>query len=225
MDKALLIGGIVSLSTVDYPDNIAFVIFLQGCSWRCKYCHNKHLQSIELSQSLPWVEILNLLETRKGFVDGVVFSGGEPLIQDILPVAMREVKNMGFKIGLHTGGSLPNMLAKVIPLVDWVGFDVKNVFEEYEEITGVANSGQMALQSLRMLIESNVNFEVRITMHESLNTTKIIDLLKDLSYMGVRTVALQKCRNKDEIVIEHPIFSDKILLEDISKYFDNLFIR
>ncbi len=225
MSKTLLVGGIVSLSTVDYPDYIASVIFLQGCGWRCKYCHNQHLQPIELSQSLPWEEILNLLSSRKGFIDGVVFSGGEPLIQEALPEAMLEVKNMGFKIGLHTAGAVPEMLAKVVPLVDWIGFDVKNDFKEYDQITGVPNSGKAALQSLNILIAANANFEVRITMYKSLDTLRIIELLKELSSMGVRTVALQKCRDNEEIIVEHPIFSDKILLEDISKYFDNFFIR
>ena len=225
MSKTLLVGGIVSLSTVDYPDYIASVIFLQGCGWCCKYCHNQHLQPIELSQSLPWEEILNLLSSRKGFIDGVVFSGGEPLIQEALPEAMLEVKNMGFKIGLHTAGAVPEMLAKVVPLVDWIGFDVKNDFKEYDQITGVPNSGKAALQSLNILIAANANFEVRITMYKSLDTLRIIELLKELSSMGVRTVALQKCRDNEVIIVEHPIFSDKILLEDISKYFDNFFIR
>lgn len=225
MSKALLVGGVVSLSTVDYPDYIASVIFLQGCGWRCKYCHNQHLQPIELAQSLPWEEILNLLSSRKGFVDGVVFSGGEPLIQEALPEAIQEVKGMGFKIGLHTAGSVPEMLARVVPLVDWVGFDVKNDFREYDQITGVQNSGKAALQSLNILIAANANFEARVTMYKTLDTLRIVELLKELSSMGVRTVALQKCRDSEEIVIEHPIFSDKILLEDISKYFDNFFIR
>lgn len=225
MGKALLVGGVVSLSTVDYPDYIASVIFLQGCGWHCKYCHNRHLQPIALSHSLPWEDILELLKSRRGFVDAVVFSGGEPLIQEALPDAITEVKNMGFLIGLHTAGAVPEMLAKVAPMTDWIGFDVKNDFKDYELITGVPNSGKTALESLKLLVALNVNFEVRITMYESLDTSVIVDLLKELSSIGVKTVALQKCRNAEEIVIEHPIFSDKILLEDISKYFENFFIR
>ena len=225
MDKALLVGGVVSLSTVDYPDYISSVIFLQGCGWRCKYCHNQHLQPIELSHSLPWEDILELLRSRRGFVDAVVFSGGEPLIQEALPNAIMEVKSMGFMIGLHTAGAVPEMLAKVAPMTDWIGFDVKNDFKDYELITGVPNSGKTALESLKLLVALNVNFEVRITMYKTLDTSVIVDLLKELSSMGVKNVALQKCRDIEEIVVEHPIFSDKILLEDISKYFENFFVR
>lgn len=225
MNKALLVGGVVSLSTVDYPDYISSVIFLQGCGWRCKYCHNQHLQPIELSHSLPWEDILGLLRSRRGFVDAVVFSGGEPLIQEALPDAIMEVKNMGFMIGLHTAGAVPEMLAKVAPMTDWIGFDVKNDFKDYELITGVPNSGKTALESLKLLVALNVNFEVRITMYKTLETSVIVDLLKELSSIGVKTVALQKCRDIEEIIVEHPIFSDRILLEDISKYFENFFVR
>lgn len=225
MNKALLVGGVVSLSTVDYPDYISSVIFLQGCGWRCKYCHNQHLQPIELSHSLPWEDILGLLRSRRGFVDAVVFSGGEPLIQEALPDAIMEVKNMGFMIGLHTAGAVPEMLAKVAPMTDWIGFDVKNDFKDYELITGVPNSGKTALESLKLLVALNVNFEVRITMYKTLEISVIVDLLKELSSMGVKTVALQKCRDIEEIIVEHPIFSDRILLEDISKYFENFFVR
>lgn len=225
MNKALLIGGVVSLSTVDYPDYISSVIFLQGCGWCCKYCHNQHLQPIELSHSLPWEDILELLRSHRGFVDAVVFSGGEPLIQEALPDAIMEVKNMGFMIGLHTAGAVPEMLAKVAPMTDWIGFDVKNDFKDYELITGVPNSGKTALESLKLLVALNVNFEVRITMYKTLEISVIVDLLKELSSMGVKTVALQKCRDIEEIIVEHPIFSDRILLEDISKYFENFFVR
>ena len=178
-----------------------------------------------MSHSLPWEDILELLKSRRGFVDAVVFSGGEPLIQDALPEAITEVKNMGFMIGLHTAGAVPEMLAKVAPMTDWIGFDVKNDFKDYELITGIPNSGKTALESLKLLVALNVNFEVRITMYQTLETSVVVDLLKELSSMGVKTIALQKCRDVEEIVIEHPIFSDKILLEDISKYFENFFIR
>lgn len=221
----LLIGGVVSLSTVDYPDYIASVIFLQGCGWRCKYCHNRLLQPIELSQSLPWEDILELLRSRKGFVDAVVFSGGEPLIQEGLPDAMLEVKEMGFMIGLHTAGAVPQMLERVAPITDWVGFDVKNNFDDYEMITGIPGSGRPALESLKILLKMKANFEVRITMYHTLDKQVIADLLRDLANMGVKNIALQKCRDENEMVFDHPIFSDKILIEDVSKLFERFLVR
>lgn len=221
----LLIGGVVSLSTVDYPDYIASVIFLQGCGWRCRYCHNRLLQPIELVESLPWEDILGLLNSRRGFVDAVVFSGGEPLIQDGLPDAMLEVKSMGFMVGLHTAGPVPKMLEKVATITDWIGFDVKNNFDDYEMITGVPGSGKLALESLKILLEMKANFEVRITMYHTLDKQVIADLLRQLAKMGVKNIALQKCRNEEEMIVDHPIFSDKILIEDVSKLFERFLVR
>ncbi|MDR0677965.1 MAG: anaerobic ribonucleoside-triphosphate reductase activating protein [Holosporaceae bacterium] len=225
MEKSLFVGGVVSLTTLDYPGYLSTVVFLQGCPWRCVYCHNRHLQSILPTESLPWEDILNLLEIRRGFVEAVVFSGGEPLMQECLSNAIRDVKAMGFKIGLHTSGALPQRFANILPLVDWVGFDLKYSFQNYQKITNIKDSGVVALESLHMLIDSGVDFEVRMTLCEEMETAEIVEVLKEISKLGVKTVALQKCRDKGESVVEHAIFSDKLLLDDMSKYFDNFFIR
>lgn len=225
MGSSLFVGGIVSLTTIDYPGCLASVVFLQGCPWRCRYCHNKHLQTILPSESLPWEDVKALLETRKGFVEAVVFSGGEPLEQPALASAVQDVKDMGFKVGLHTSGAYPERLAAAVHLFDWVGFDIKECFESYELITNVANSGEKAKESLRILLESGVSFEARMTMDPVIEISDVAAVLKELSRMGVKTVALQKVRDRDGKTVEHPIFSDKLMLEDLSKYFDNFFVR
>jgi pyruvate formate lyase activating enzyme len=225
VENHLFVGGVVSFTTLDYPGCLSVVIFLQGCSWRCVYCHNRHLQSVLPEESLPWEDIINLLKTREGLVEAVVFSGGEPLLQENLLDAIMYVRDMKFKIGLHTSGAFPSRFAKVLPFVDWVGFDVKHRFENYQEITNIRNSGALARESLNLLIASGVDFEVRMTLYEKIETSAIIEALKEISALGVRTVALQKCRDKKENVVEHPIFSDKLLLEDVSKYFDNFYVR
>ena len=226
MTEHLLVGGIVSLTTVDYPGHLASVIFLQGCPWRCVYCHNPHLQAMLPAESLPWEDVLALLDTRKEFVEAVVFSGGEPLAQgDNLIPAINDVKALGYKVGLHTSGVYPERLSRILHLLDWVGFDVKHAFKDYAQITNVPGSGDAALESLKMLIASNVDFEVRMTLYEKIPADVIVDTLKDIALMGVKTVALQKCRDANENVVEHPIFSDKLLLENLSKYFDNFYIR
>jgi anaerobic ribonucleoside-triphosphate reductase activating protein len=223
--KSLFVGGVVSFTTLDYPGHLSTVIFLQGCPWRCAYCHNRHLQSILPTESLPWEDVLNLLQIRRGFVEAVVFSGGEPLMQEALPESIGDVEAMGFKIGLHTSGAFPDRLTAVLPLVDWIGFDVKYAFEDYQEITSVPNSGALALESLNILIASGIDFEVRITVFEEMPMPVITDTLKRISSLGVKNVALQKCRDKDDNVIEHAFFSDKLLLEKVSKYFDNFCVR
>ena len=135
------------------------------------------------------------------------------------------MKALGYKVGLHTSGVYPERLSRILHLLDWVGFDVKHAFKDYAQITNVPGSGDAALESLKMLIASNVDFEVRMTLYEKIPADVIVDTLKDIALMGVKTVALKKCRDANENVVEHPIFSDKLLLEDLSKYFDNFYIR
>lgn len=223
--NSLLVGGVVSLTTVDYPDHLSAVVFLQGCPWRCVYCHNPHLQTISQEESLPWEDVLNLLEMRKGFIEAVVFSGGEPLFQEALLPAIADVKRLGFKVGLHTAGAYPDRLATVVPFADWVGFDVKQSFNDYQLITNIPGSGKKALESLKVLLASNVDYEIRMTLHESIEKETVVEVLRDLYQLGVRRMVLQKCRDKDENVVEHPIFSDKILLENVSKDFDSFYVR
>jgi pyruvate formate lyase activating enzyme len=223
--KTLFVGGVVALTTIDYPGHLATVVFFQGCNWRCCYCHNKHLQTILPTESLPWEDVLNMLRARKGFVEAVVFGGGEPLVQSCLLEAVDEVKRMGFKVGVHTSGAYPSRFAQILPFVDWVGFDVKYAFSNYEEITCTKGSGQAALDSLNALVASGVSFEARMTVYEKMKMDIIIAALKEIAELGVKAVVLQKCRDREENIVEHPIFSDKLLLEEVAKYFESFHVR
>jgi pyruvate formate lyase activating enzyme len=170
--------------------------------------------------------VLNLFRARVCFIEAVTLSGGEPLAQAGLLDAILDIKKLGFLIGLHTAGSMPVALARVVPHVNWVGLDVKHDFKNYELITCVDGSGMPAYESLKIAIAAkNMDLEVRITLHESIETSSILNVLKEISSMGVKDIVLQKCRNNDDVIVEHSIFSDKLLLEDISKYFDNFTIR
>lgn len=227
MDKTpdVSIGGIVAMTTIDYPGFISSVIFFQGCPWKCRYCHNKHLQSQNQNESLPWEDVLYILKERKDFIEGVVLSGGEPLVQPGLLDVIKEIKSLNLKVALHTSGSLPKAFQKVISYIDWVGFDIKHSFHDYHLITGIKDSGRVALESLKILLASNVNFEARMTLDPVIDTLSIVDSLKEISSLGVRTVALQKYRNAEQKVIEHEIFSNEVLLSELAQYFDNFYIR
>ena len=165
MTKELSIAGVETFSMVDYPGQMSAVIFTQGCPWRCPFCHNAELQTIKTETGFVWKNFLKFLEERKGRLNAVVFSGGEPLMQDSLIEAIAEVKKIGdFKIGLHTGGYRPEMLKKVLPYVDWVGFDIKAPLEEsrYQEIIQV-NQLSKVKESLDLLLKSGKHFECRTT--------------------------------------------------------------
>ena len=191
------VGGITPLSTTDWPGMLAAVVFCQGCPWRCGYCHNPDLIAARGEHEIPWQEVLAFLRRRQGLLDGVVFSGGEPTLQNDLPEAMREVRALGFRIGLHTGGMLPEKLAAVLPLVDWVGMDVKAPFADYAHITGVAGSGQRALAGLEQVLASGVDHEIRTTVHPNLlDDAAVLGVGRDLFERGVRRYVIQAFRSQ-----------------------------
>lgn len=189
------IGGFARLSTCDWPGELAATVFCQGCPWACRYCHNAPLISAGRGAGPAWAEVLAFLHTRRGLLDAVVFSGGEPTLQRSLPEAIREARAMGFRIGLHSAGPYPARLAAVLPLLDWVGFDVKAPFADYERITGSPGSGERARESLSLLAASGVAFETRTTVHPSLLDERALALIHtELSNFGISKHRLQKFR-------------------------------
>lgn len=191
----LQVGGITPLTTIDFPGELAAVVFCQGCPWKCRYCQNSHLLPRSLHGEIRWRDVLDLLDRRIGLLDAVVFSGGEPTLQRGLPVAVAEARSMGFKIGLHTAGCYPERLDELLPAVDWVGLDIKASPEDYPALTGVSGSGERALDSLDFLVESGVEHEVRVTVHDTLlPNDKLRQLLNLLAEHGARNVMLQRCR-------------------------------
>ena len=193
----LRVGGLTPLSTTDWPGMLVAVVFCQGCPWRCSYCHNPHLIPAHGADEIPWDAVLALLHRRRGLLDGVVFSGGEPTAQDGLADAMREVRTLGFKVGLHTGGAYPRRLAEVLPWVDWVGLDAKAPFADYARITGVAGSGTRAQASLDAVLAAGVPYEIRTTVHPLLLAdAEVVDLARTLADRGVKRYVLQPFRTQ-----------------------------
>ena len=193
----LRVGGLTPLSTTDWPGMLAAVVFCQGCPWRCGYCHNPDLIPPRGEHEIPWEEVMAFLHRRQGLLDGVVFSGGEPTLQAGLADAMREVRGLGFKIGLHTGGMYSKRLAEVLPLVDWVGMDVKAAFADYVLTTGIAGSGERALEGLQHVIASGVGYEIRTTVHPGLlPDSDLVHVGRDLAGRGVKRYAIQAFRSQ-----------------------------
>ncbi|WP_322998678.1 anaerobic ribonucleoside-triphosphate reductase activating protein [Castellaniella sp.] len=185
-------GGLVPFTATDFPGLLAAVVFVQGCPWRCGYCHNPHLQPRTTASPLDWSDILAFLKRRVGLIDGVVFSGGEPTMDPSLGPAIAQARELGYRIGLHTGGTHPRRLAQVLPQVDWVGLDIKTGFEQYERVTQVANSGTPARASLQAVLDSGVDFECRTTAHPDLiSADELLALGRELAALGVRNYAVQ----------------------------------
>ncbi|HEY0589420.1 MAG TPA: anaerobic ribonucleoside-triphosphate reductase activating protein [Pseudoduganella sp.] len=201
--KELKVGGYTKFTSTDYPGELAAVVFVQGCPWRCGYCHNPHLQPRDGAPTIAWRDLLAFLAGRAGLLDAVVFSGGEPTLDPALEDAMRSVKALGFKVGLHTAGIYPERLRQVLPLADWVGLDIKTSFDAYDELTGASGSSLAAYAAARLVIESGVPYEFRTTVHPKLTTREQISALtRQISGMGCKTYALQDfrpvgCRTQD----------------------------
>ena len=172
------------------------MVYCQGCPWRCGYCHNPHLQPGTSATDVGWDEVLEFLRRRRGLLDAVVFSGGEPTAQAGLAQAMREARALGYRIGLHSAGIYPRRFAEVLPLVDWVGFDAKAPFDAaYARITGVRASAEAALESAQALLASGVDCEFRTTWHAGfLSLAELERLTCTLAELGVRRYALQEFR-------------------------------
>ncbi len=193
----LIIGGFTALTTIDYPDQLSAVVFLQGCPWRCRYCHNADLLPRQAMRPIPWRHIIAHLERRSGLLDAVVFSGGEATLQTALTPAIEQVKAMGFKVGLHSAGIYPQRLKKILPLIDWIGLDIKASVDEYPVITQTAESGERAWESLQWVLQSGVPYDIRTTVHGALiNTAQLDRLSRQLKKSGVKNYSLQPCATR-----------------------------
>ena len=227
----VIIGGIEPFTTVDFPERLAAVLFCSGCPLRCPYCHNPELQNFKSEPFITWERFVEFLIDRKKLLDGVVFSGGEPLAQPDLYESMKFVKDLGYEIGLHTSGVNVSRLEQVLPLVSWVGFDVKTVFDAYE--TRIPHSRRETVEScLDALVKSGVDFECRTTLDPRvISKSELRSLARDLANRGVKTYALQQYRphpsekeppESSDIVA---FFTDRELLDDLRGLFKNFIIR
>ncbi len=193
------VGGMTPLTSIDLPGRLAAVLFLQGCPWRCGYCHNPELLPARAEQGIAWERVEAFLRRRLGLLDGVVFSGGEPTLQATLPEAIAHVKAMGYQIGLHSGGMYPARLRRILPLLDWIGLDIKAGAEDYDGITGRRGSARPVGESLDAVLASGVAYECRTTWHSGLYPVQALYRLAErLSARGVRHWALQECRQEGE---------------------------
>ena len=193
--ETLRVAGLTPLSTTDFPGQLAAVVFVQGCAWRCRYCHNPEIQARLETPSMSWQAVLEFLDRRQGLLDGVVFCGGEPTVDRHLGAAIDDVRHRGLKVGLHTAGIYPDRLRRLLPKIDWVGFDVKAPFDNYTNTTGVPGSGERAKESLNHLLASGVAHEVRTTRHPALlSSAELQSMTVSLRQLGVKTFALQEFR-------------------------------
>ena len=173
--------GLQKLSMVDYPGKLAATVFTGGCNLRCPFCHNALLVTrLGETAELPETEVLAFLERRRGLLDGVVLSGGEPLLQPDAADFLRKVRDMGFAAKLDTNGCFPERLSAILEagLVDYVAMDIKNCREKYPRTVGVPDFDTAAVEgSVRLLARSGVDHEFRTTFVRELHTAADVEAM------------------------------------------------
>jgi pyruvate formate lyase activating enzyme len=216
----LRVGGLTSLTTIDFPSHLAAVIFIQGCPWRCRYCHNLPLLDPFGETSIQWLDVMDFLARRREFLDGVVFSGGEPTLWEELPEHINQVAELDYKVALHTNGAFPERLQRLLDegLLDWVALDIKAPFDSYGKICGDCAGGEFVRKSAEILIQSGIPCEFRTTVHpDLLSIDDVLTIARVISGMGVRRYVIQKCRL--EYCLDPALRKTSV---DIDRYFIDL---
>ena len=163
----MLIHGLQKMTLLDYPGYVACTVFLNGCDFRCPYCHNFELVDGTAQALMDDEEFFAFLGKRKGLLDGVCISGGEPLLHKDIDDFIRRIGEMGFKVKLDTNGYHPDMLKKLIDegLLDYIAMDIKNSFAKYAVTTGTPNIDTSIIKkSISIIMNSGVDYEFRTTV-------------------------------------------------------------
>ena len=173
------INGIQKLTLLDYPGKCACTVFLAGCNLRCPFCHNASLVVGHAPAAMTEEEFFAFLEKRKGLLDGVCITGGEPTLREDLPELIGRIKAMGYLVKLDTNGSNPSMLRRLIDagLVDYVAMDIKNSPERYAVTCGGRDILAAVEESLAILTERAVEFELRTTCVKPFHDEKALDAI------------------------------------------------
>ena len=175
------IHGLQKLAMVDYPGKLAATVFTGGCDLRCPFCHNALLVTrLAETPEIPEEEVLAFLATRRGLLDGVVLTGGEPLLQPDAADFLRQVRDLGFAVKLDTNGCHPAALADILDqgLADYVAMDVKNSPRRYGETVGVPDFDLAPVEeSVRLLQRSAVDHEFRTTLVRELHSEADLDAI------------------------------------------------
>jgi pyruvate formate lyase activating enzyme len=200
------IGGLQKNSLIDYPGKLSSVIFYSGCNFDCPYCHNPDLVGGVTANpaDLDYIEIREFLEQRRGFLDGVVISGGEPTLQIDLLDLCKTVKQLGYSLKLDTNGSRPRVLARLIAegLVDYVAMDLKTDPLLYTRYIKRDCSPDPIVASIRTIMNSGIDYEFRTTCVKPIVTPGTIENICRL-IQGARLYALQRfCSRR----VLHPEF-------------------
>lgn len=209
----MFITGLQKMTLLDYPGKVACTVFTQGCNFRCPFCHNSDLLTRDAEQRISEEELLAFLKKRRGLLDAVCVSGGEPTLQPDLPELLERIREFGYSIKLDTNGSRPMMLRTLIEssLVDYVAMDVKNAPEQYSHTCGLDKPDLTSVEdSLQLLLSGTMPYELRTTVCSQLHTAQ------SLQSMGEWLAALARGRTIPALYIQPYVDRESVLQRGLS---------
>ncbi len=214
------INGFQKLTLLDFPEKTACIVFTAGCNFRCPFCHNASLVThIDNSYNVSEEEVFSYLKKRKGLIEGVCISGGEPLLQPDIKEFIRKVKDLGYSVKLDTNGSNPEKLIDLVNsgLVDYVAMDIKNSKEKYPLTAGINKLNMADIEkSVEFLLSGKVAFEFRTTVTDGLHTVEDIGKIADWIH-GADKYFIQNFTDSGDIIAEKQFPLKKEKLEEMLK--------
>jgi len=207
------IGGLQKVSLIDYPGLICAIVFLQGCNFKCPYCHNPELVDPQLFKpGIREKEVLEFLHMRRGKLDAVTITGGEPTIQIDLESFIRQIKKMGFAVKLDTNGSQPQVIKAFLAenLLDFIAMDIKAPLDKYKNIVNAQVDFESIKESISLILKAEIPYEFRSTVVESQLEEDDIFKIGEL-IAGANNYVLQKfvlTKSLDKKFLKEKSFSD-----------------
>lgn len=201
----MIIAGLQKLTLLDYPGKMAATIFTQGCNFRCPFCYNSSLLGSSAAENpISEAELLAFLQKRRGMLDAVCISGGEPLLHQDIASLIEKIKELGYLVKLDTNGSRPQQMQQLVEqgLLDYIAMDIKNAKNRYAETAGVSGMGLEAIEkSVDYLLQGNIDYEFRTTIVKELHTPQdIVSIAKWLQ--GAKKYYLQSFRAEGDVLID-----------------------
>ena len=229
------IGGLQKLTLVDYPGKVAATVFLIGCNFKCPFCQNPELVDPEKIKKQPKIsekEFFAFLDSKKGLIEGICITGGEPTIHADLIDFIKKIKNKGFLIKLDTNGSSPEMLEKLIraKLLDFIALDIKSSENNYSKASGVKVDLEKINKSIDLIKTSGLDYEFRTTAVPGLVEKEDIEQMGEW-LKGAKKFALQQFQNKkvlDKKFTKIEPYSEEIFKEFqkiLEKYIEKVELR
>ncbi len=228
----MIIDGFSKLTLLDYPENVACIIWTRGCNFRCPFCQNSELIRMTKNEgNIKEEDVLSYLEKRKGILDGIVISGGEPTMQKGLYEFIKKVKTIGLKVKLDTNGFNPKVLKKLIDdsLLDYVAVDIKNDLDHYDKICGLNKiTLDNLLETIKILENSHILYEFRTTVMKNYHNEQRIENI--LSLIGKNANYYLQNFKDSEYVLDKTLesFSNDELMHiynDLKLKYPNIGIR